>query len=584
MKYPTPDGERNGYAGVIPYMLPGSAVWHCVPRLRKGYGYPSLPDKKMDSILTSFADIRSGKRGLSGIANVDITYAQDEPFRDLSRVRRLWLMAEATCGMLRDDLIISIQDMAGLALTLMHYDNMVSELRAVVKHHNDTYEIKRKRLFPCISQPRGSSTWKQLCEVGEGAQAILKQTLTGAGLGGKQVHLFEDAMLEFDVKVRLLKFWYALMFAKGPITNLSELRFEVLEDLAVAEACVEEDRAMVYFMIEAAVINRLERHIPYEESVQRFLSAQNGGWLLLKSVNERSERLTMEITRVQLEKQFISNIAAALRQPGCWRPNNMALKTVWMSGEERPLYLGRFTTSMSKQLYIEAADKWAGHSVEVIMRTASEGKSRMVVVLSDKHRLNRHIDFDSKTEIIVCSIFFMNEEEHNMALSRFGTKHFHAEEQMFIGETELTSSKGVAVAWDKTLTTLCVVDEERRWFQLPSPERMYQIVVRSKIGAEDAYLAAIRIACNGARREPVAVSPRHIMRHITSEESHKLFTMRPDQMSPDGETICDYSFEYEMFWADCHGRMRSTVGGADAQTIDDVVNNMIASLRTKVWN
>ncbi|KAI0558662.1 hypothetical protein FGB62_195g02 [Gracilaria domingensis] len=581
MKYPTPDGQRNGYAGVVPYLLPGSAVWHCVPRLRKGYGYPPLDDAQLDCILNTFADLRSGKKPVE-IDNIEIEYAHDEPYRDMSGVRRLWLMAEAVCGMLRDDLLISIQDMAGVALTLMHYDKLVSELDAVLKHYQDSSTLKRKRKMPCIGRPHGLASWTTLCTVGEGANAILKQTLKGAGLGEKDVYSFAYTTRAFAVKVRMLKFWYALMFAKGPITNLQELRFEVLEDLAVAPAWEPEDRAMVYFMVEAAVINRLERKIPYEESVKRFLRAKIGGVLLLESVNLRSERITMEMTRAQLERMFIYNVAAFLRQT-CWWPTHMALRASWLAGQDGPSYLGRFTTSMSKQLYIQAARSWAGYSDEVIVRTATEGKSRMVVLLCDKHRLHRYIDVDSKTEILVCSIFFMDEDEYNIALSEFGKTHFHAEERKFRGNPVLSDTDGKSVLWDKELVAMCAVDQKGRWIHLQSTPRVYQIVVTSQIGAKDAHLAAIRIACAGDGREPVAVSPAHIMSHITSDERHTLFEMRPDQVSPDGKSIVDYSFEYERFWADFNGRKRSTVGDADSQMIDDLVNNMIASLRTKHW-
>eukprot|EP00178_Gracilaria_changii_P014592 TRINITY_DN41036_c0_g1_i1.p1 TRINITY_DN41036_c0_g1~~TRINITY_DN41036_c0_g1_i1.p1 ORF type:complete len:839 (+),score=79.28 TRINITY_DN41036_c0_g1_i1:78-2519(+) len=583
MKYPTPDGQRNGYAGVIPYMLPGSAVWHSVPRLRNGYGYPSLDRDVLDSILVCFAELRCGKRSLSGIDNVEIEFADDEPYRDLSGVRRLWLMAEATCGMLRDDLIISAQDLAGVALTLMHYDNLVSELGDVANNHRESSTITRKRQIPCICPARASLSWEELCKVGEGARVILRHALAGAGLDETYASEFREVYGAFNMKVRLLKFWYALMLAKGPITNLRYLRFEVLEDIAVAPAWEPEDRAMVYFMVEAAIINRLERQIPYEESIRRFMRARNGGALLLDSVNMRSSRIVMEMTRVQLEKLVIYNLVAAWRQPG-WSPISNALRAMWLMGDHHaPSYLGRFTTSTAKQLYIQAARSWAGHSDEMIIRTATEGKARMVVLLNHKHRLNRYIDVDTKTEIIVCSIFYMDEEEYNLALSNFGNAHFHAEDRMFRGKSTLSDAGGHSVAWDKTLTNLCAVTRKGSYFSMRQPQQVYQIVVVSKIGAADARLAAIRTACNTTDREPVAVSPAHIMSHIMSEGGNKLFEMRPDQLSPDGKSVVDYAFEYEMFWADSNGRTRSTMTGADSETMDKVVDSMIASLRAKHW-
>lgn len=36
MRYASPDGKWNRYAGIIPYLLPGSAIWHSIPLIRSG--------------------------------------------------------------------------------------------------------------------------------------------------------------------------------------------------------------------------------------------------------------------------------------------------------------------------------------------------------------------------------------------------------------------------------------------------------------------------------------------------------------------------------------------------------------------
>ena len=582
MRYPSPDGQWNSYAGVVPYMLPGSAVWHLVPRIRgsRFSVYPSTRNQAHDSIIQCFARLRSGETELRGLEGVTVTHATDRPYRDLSGVLRLWPMAEATCGMLRDDLLLSLQDMAGVALTIKHFDRLLSDLLEVGLNHRESTRIKRKRRLPCL--PREANVdWSELCSVAEGAKAVLEQTMSAAGQIKNDYLVFYKAVMAFSMEVGLYKFWYALLTAKGQIQNVADLRFEVLEDLAQAPAWEEEDRSKVYFMIEAALMNRMERHIPFEESIRRFLRAANGGELLLQAVNMRSARIEMEMTRMQIVKMLVFNKAAALRQPG-WRENKGALLASWLAGQPGLCYAGRFTTSMSKNLYIEAAHKWAGHNEEAIVQMETEGKRRMVVILSDQHRLYHKVDVASNVEITICSVFYMDEDQHNLALASFGEDCFHAEKRKFHRGATRWDASGNAVAWNDATYPLCVVHRKGNYFAVQETGHVYQIVVTNRIGEKHAHLAAIRHTCNAnGRREPVPVSYSDVLQHISGENRSTLLEMRPDQISPDGESIVNYSFEYDEYWADLSGGIRSTVntpGGAE-----NFVTDLIASLRDNVW-
>lgn len=582
MKYPSPDGKWNSYAGVVPYLLSGSAVWHLVPRIREddALGYPSTKIGNCDKIIARFAQLRSGELKLNGFDDVTVLHATDKPFRDLSGVLRLWPMAEATCGMLRDDLIISIQDMAGVALTLMHYDKLLEELVYLIKNYDDSSKVKRKGRLLCIPR-RDVVDWTALCSCGEGATAIVKQIMTDINYVGNGWDALLISVASFFGLVQHLKFWYALLMARGPIENLQNLRFEVLEDLAIAPAWEEEDRAKVYFMLEAALINRLERHIPYEESIRRFLRAGMGGKLLLDSVNLRTERIEMEMTRAQHARMLSHNQETAWRQPG-WQQDDRALRASWLSGAPGLCYLGRFTTSMSKPLYIEAALRWGGQTNADLVQVATESKKRMVILLTFQHRLYRKVDVQSNTVINVFSMFYLDEEEFNLARSRFGNTSFHGEMREFRGRENRWDASGHAVAWAESKKLLCVVDHNGNYFEIRHPVRTYQVVVTHAVGAEHAHLAAIRLATAAkGQREPVAVSYMDVLQHIKSDEGNSLLQLRPDRISPDGVSIVDYSFEYDACWAECDGRKRVTAV-LQGET-EEEVHQMIRFFRDANW-
>lgn len=587
MKYPTPGGRRDSYGGVAPYMQPGAAVWHLVPRIRDTPGYPSTENSTYDRIIECFTNLRCGKTELRGLEDVNILPAEDKPFRDLSGVRRVWPMGEAVCGMLRDDLLLSIQDMAGVALTLMHYDKIATEMSCVLDNLNSESKIREKSKIPCFPR-RTEIKWADLCAKGEGASIIVNQTLSDAGANPGDLESFVYAFLNFHSKKELLKFWYALLTARGEITDLQSLRHYVLEDLAVAPVFDPADRPKVYFMVEAAAMNRLERQIPYEESLRRFLRAGMRGELLLDAIDSRYVETRMEITRPQLEELMVRIWFAARRQP-VWKQvasnNRHILRFLafsWLSGTPGLCYAGRHTTSHAKELYITAAREWANRSVEDIVETATVGKKRMVVLLTDCHRMYRKIDEDSKTKIIVCSIFYVNEDDHNTALARFGNVHFHAEERRFRGPSMRRDTHGNPVDFKNSRTALCVVDMKGNAFELKYPKDVYQIVVTEKFGAKHGHLAAIRRTLQGNGREPVAVSWMDIMDHIRGEKGNQLMEMRPDQLSPDGNKLVDYSFEYDAFWADGNGTIRTTNTEEKSRCKEEVANT-IASLREKDW-
>lgn len=602
MRYPSPDGQWNSYAGVIPYLLPGSAIWHSIPRLRSGgtaSSYPSTGEPETyDKVIQSFIKIRSGAEPVHGFGKLDIEHPKDRPYRDLSGVRRLWVMAEAVCGMLRDDLIISVEDMAGLALTLMHYDCIVKDLLATTENASETSDdIPRHTLLCCI--PRTTPiTWSKLCSYGEGAQGVMQQTLQNAGFDEDDEKLFRYAVYTFIAKVKLLKFWYALLLATGDVRNLVGLRFEVLEDLAVAPAWEKEDRAKVYFMLEAAVINRLERRIPYEESLRRFMRAgPNGGALLLKAVNERMSATYIEMTRAQMEEMFINSFLALWRNTA-WEWNDSVLSASWIAGQPGLRYVGRFTGSASKQLYIDAAMAWTECSEHEITAMATAGKQRLAVLVTPQNNLRRYLDSEENTgmEIIVASVFFLNEDEHNMALSCFGRNHFHVTKKLFRGETAFTDASGNTVDYVNKQYGLCVVDESGTYFKLsPTSRRVYQIIVTHEQGVKHARLVGIRqtesgvvngtepVAANGT--EPVAASPLDVLDYVNGVNGHSnesLFVRRLDQISPDGRSIVDYSFEYETISVNGDGDVMSTssVGGESAQAL---LLRIVRSLREKDW-
>ena len=132
-------------------------------------------------------------------------------------------------------------------------------------------------------------------------------------------------------------------------------------------------------MIEAAIMNRMKRHISLEESIRRFLRAANGGELLLRAVNMGSARIEMEMKRVQIVRMLVFNKAAALRQTG-WRENQGALRAAWLAVWPGLCCTGQFRASVSTSLYIQAAHKWAVHNEEAIVRMGTEGKRRINAV------------------------------------------------------------------------------------------------------------------------------------------------------------------------------------------------------------
>lgn len=625
MRYPSPNGFWNSYAGMVPYLQPGAAVWHCIPRIREGPGYPSIrkgSDFDHDKIIYTFSQERLGKVPLNSLGDVTISPKFDSPCRDLSGVRRLWLMAEATCGMLRDELIVSIEDMAGLALTLFHYEAILKEMENVLHFSESDSKIERKEPIPCIpignlSRPKKNihMSWDDLCENGEGAKAIIKDTLTNSEFGSNDPYFFYEAKDRFQREVSLIKYWYALLLAPGNITNLKYLRQEILEDLARAPAWLEEDRHKVYFMVEAAVINRLERKIPYEESLKRFLRANRqgdnlGGRELLRAINLRSSATEMEMKREQMENIVACNSLAQYRQQD-WCASSMTLHSSWLTGQGGISYVGRFTTSNSKNLYIEAAQAWGDMTEEEIVRLATFGKRRMVVVFSDKHRVHRYIDQDTKTEIIVCTIFYLDEDDYNKAVSTFGSNHFHAEEHMFTSGADLEDEDGVAVTFSKVGKSLCLYSDfhNSKVRVMLADEKfrpLYQIVVSGKLNENIAHLVGIRRTCTssvlsgkeektvrllaGQRRliieldrEPVPISVNDILDHIGGPDKECLFNMRPESVSPNGFHFADYSFEYILFWTDHSGNMRSNEMAHDTSTDVDIANYMVKSLRNKPW-
>lgn len=99
MRYASPDVQWNRYAGIIPYLLPGSAIWHYIPRLQSGgrdSAYPSTGDPEAyDKVIQSFIKFRSGAAYMQGFTKLDIEHPKDRPYRDWLGVRRLWLITEA---------------------------------------------------------------------------------------------------------------------------------------------------------------------------------------------------------------------------------------------------------------------------------------------------------------------------------------------------------------------------------------------------------------------------------------------------------------------------------------------------------
>lgn len=382
--------------------------------------------------------------------------------------------------MLPDDLIISVEDMAGLALTIMHYESVDSDLRATrEKATKTTDDISRDTLLCCI--PRTTSiTWSKLCSYGEGARDVMKETLSNAGFDQDDETLFHAAVATFIAKVNLLKFWYALLLPPGDIRNLVDLRFEVLEDLAFAPAWEQEDRPKVYFMLEAALINRLERNIPYEKTLRRFMRAgSNGGALLLQAVNQRTSATYIEMTRAQMEDMFIENLLHFSHNTA-WEWDMSVLRASWIAGQPGLRYVGRFTGSASKQLCIDAAKEWTESSERDITAMATDGKQRLAVLVTPENKLRRYVDSTENTgmEISVVSVFFLDEDKHNMARSFFGLNQFHVTEKQFRGEAGFTDSSGNTVDYLKSRYGLCVVDERGTYFELfRTPQRVYQIVV-----------------------------------------------------------------------------------------------------------
>ncbi len=587
MKYPSPDGQWNSYAGVVPYMLPGSAVWHLVPRIRessRNLGYPSTGIENFDRIIFSFSKLRQ-KQEIRGLPDINVDPATDKPYRDLSGVLRLWMMAEATCGMLRDEVIISIQDMAGLALTFMHYDNLLNEMITIISKviFDAESSIKRKKKLLCFKPQLSTVKWLDLCKTKEGALAIIKQTMDDAECK-HDAWDFVLAMVQFQVAVIQLKFWYSLLLAEGQILDLSNLRFEILEDLAVAPAWDERDHAKVYFMIEASLINRVERNIPYEVSIQRFLSAfDRGGRLLIESINVRANRIEMEMTRSQMRDIIIHDMYAKYRQPNTWRPLRQAMVFAWLSGKPGLSYVGRFTTSYSKPLYIEAAQAWGNKTMQDIMKMGTESKQRMVVLLTNDHRLFRKVDDGSRTVVTMCSVFFLNQDEHNNALAAFGNESFHAEERVFKGAVERRDDFGNAIDFQNERKALCAVNQKGNYFEIDYPSRAYQIVVTHQVGRENyVHLAAIRIIPVRQGRVPAAVSYSEVVRHIQGSKRDQLLTMRPDRMSPDGEELADFSFEYDNFWVNTQGRKCANTDSGDL-TESEFVHSVVSFLREKDW-
>lgn len=538
--------------------------------------------------------LRSGDATVQGLSNLQIEHPKDRPYRDFSGVRRLWLMAEAVCGMLRDDLIISIEDMAGLALTLMHFDSIVTDMENTKNACKKSDDVPRNTMCCCTTQTTPIE-WSNLCTYGEGARWVMQNTLRHAGFTQNQESLFSNSLASFIAKVELIKFWYALLLAPGDIRNLTDLRFEVLEDRAVAPAWDEKDRAKVYFMIEAAIINRLERNIPYEESLRRFMRAQhhdsgpNGGALLLQAVNERTTPTYIEMTRAQLEMMYVENLLAKWRNTA-WDWDMSVLRSSWIPGHPGLRYVGRFTGSASKQLFIDASKAWTNCAERDITAMATKGKQRLAVLVTPKHKLRRKVDSEKNTgmEIIVASVFFLNEDQYNLARSSFGQRHFHVTKKLFRGEKDLQDTDGRTVDYQKTRHGLCVVDEHGKYFELRgSPERVYQVVVTHERGVEHGRLVGIRTAGGEDQNgnEPVAASPLDVLDYVNGVNGHSnetLFVRRPDQISPDGRSIVDYSFEYETISVDGDGNVMTTssAGGESAQA---QLHRVVRSLREKDW-
>lgn len=596
MRYPSRNGhgERNSYTGMIPYLLPGSAIWHSIPHLRgggNGAAYLSLSNQKAyDKVIQSFVKLRSGAETVEGFGNMDIAHPTDRPYRDLSQVRRLWPIAEAVCGMLRDELIISLEDMAGLALTLMHYDCIVKDMCTIRENASKTYdEIPEDTMMCCIPR-RTPITWSKLCSYGKGARGVMQQTLSNAGFVPDDEELFCSAAATFMAKVNLLKFWYALLLAPGEIRNLVDLRFEVIEDLALALAWKQEDTPKVYFMLEAAVMNHLERNIPYEESLRRvMLGSPYVGTKLLNVVTKPKSATHIRMTRAQMELMFIKNLLAFWRNKAClW--DISVLRASWIAGQAGLRYVGRFTGSECKPLYVAALIALKEYSVRDIAAMATEGKQRMAVLVTPDHKLHRYVDSEENTgmEIIVASVFFLDEDEYNMAHSCFGQNHFHVTQKRFRDETSFTESPDNIVNNLKSRYRHCVVDEVGTYFELcRTPQRVYQIVVTHERGVEHARLVAIRKTECGEKRgsEPVAASPLDVMDYVKGVNRHCnkcLFVQPPDQFSPDGKSIVDYSSEYESISVDEDGHVMGTssVGGVSAQA---QLLCVVRSLRKKDW-
>ena len=91
--------------------------------------------------------------------------------------------------MLRDDLLLSFQDMAGVALTIKHSYRLLLDLLNVRPNNKESTRIKRKRRLPRLPR-EGNVDWSELCSVAEGAKAVVEQTTSTAGL-------IRDDYLEF---------------------------------------------------------------------------------------------------------------------------------------------------------------------------------------------------------------------------------------------------------------------------------------------------------------------------------------------------------------------------------------------------
>lgn len=597
MKYRSPDEEWHAFAGIVPYFMPGSAVWHMVPRIRDSeMPYPTTGNGKSltesDRIIKCFSRIRNGSVEIHDLDDdITVKTETDKPYRDLRGVRRLWLLAEATCGMMRDDLLISVEDMAGLALTFMHFDNLIADLETVFRNSEKNSKIKKKkRCGCCFSQTK--ITWRELISFGEGAKIIAKQTLLAVGLRYTGNEKLFQAMNDFRSQVTVLKYWYSLMLATGEITNHSKIRFELLEDIAVAPAWEHKDRAKVYIMIEASLVNRFERMIPYDESIKRFMRSreENGGHLLIQAVHQSAVPIEMEITRRQLLRLVTLSYMAEIRNPGFTRYNKIFLNS-WMEGADGLRYLGRFTASASKMLYINAAQEWANHDSATIIKNATDSKRRMSVLLTEKHRLHYRLiksDADESTdmEVIICSVFFLSEEQHNVVTSRFGNDNFHAEERVFRGNTKSWDKDNNAVDYEYERKSVCLVHKNGSYIELDKTGQraytdIYQIVVTQKKNEKHAHLIAVRSTqSEEVRPQPVPISITDVQRHMAAGDK-TLFTMRCDQVSPDGENLVDYGFEYSYYWADEDGTAHST----DLQkNTSEFVRDLIYSLREKQWD